>query len=67
MIKDRIRRYTFPNENYEYHGYPHCNALLQLHLKLKCCKPHKVACHARMCDIINDIKLFSTVYTVANF
>ena len=28
-----IRRYTSPNDNFEY-GYPHSNALLQSHLKL---------------------------------
>ena len=27
-----IRRYTYPNENFEY-GYPHSNALVQSHLK----------------------------------
>ena len=34
-----IRRYTSPNENFEY-GYPHSNALLQFELKLERCKPH---------------------------
>ena len=29
-----IRRYTSPNENFEY-GYPHSNALLQFRLALK--------------------------------
>ena len=56
-----IRQYTFPNENFE-NGYPHSNALLQFEPLLERCKPHKVACHPMKCDIINDIKLFSTVY-----
>ena len=54
------RRYTSPNENFEY-GYPHSNALLQFPLKCKCCKPHKAACHLTVCDVINDVKLFQTI------
>ena len=61
-----IRRYTSPNENFEY-GYPHSNAFLQFELKLEHCKPHKAARHSTKYDVINDIKLFPTVYTVANF
>ena len=53
--------YTSPNENFEY-GYPHFNAFLQLCLKLECCKPHKAARHQTQCDVINDVKLFLTVY-----
>ena len=56
-----IRRYTSPNENFE-HGYPHSNALLQFELKLERCKPHKAARHPTKCDVINDVKLFPTVY-----
>ena len=56
-----IRRYTSPNENFEY-GYPHSNALLQFELKLERCKPHKAACHPTKVDLINDVKLFPTVY-----
>ena len=37
-----IRRYTSPNENFEY-GHLHSNALLQFPFKLKSCKPHKAA------------------------
>ena len=37
-----IRRYTSPNENFEY-GYPYSNAHLQFPLKLKRYKPHKSA------------------------
>ena len=55
------RRYTSTNETFEY-GNPHSNALLQFHLKFKRCKPHKAAHHPTICDIINDVKLFSTVY-----
>ena len=56
-----IRRYTSPNEKFEY-GYPHSNALLQFRLKSKRCKPHKAAHHPTICDVINDVKLFPTVY-----
>ena len=56
-----IRRYTSPNENYEY-GYPHFNALLQFELKMERCKSHKAARDPTKCDVINDIKLFPTVY-----
>ena len=53
-----------PNENFEY-GYPHSTALLQF--RLLRVKLHKAARHARRCDVIYDVKLFLTVYTVANF
>ena len=56
-----IRQYTSPNENFEY-GYPHSNALLQFELKLERCKPHKDARHPTKGDVINDVKLFPTVY-----
>ena len=56
-----IQRYISPNENFEY-GYPHSNALLQFELKLERCKPHKAARHPTKCDVINDVKLFPTVY-----
>ena len=56
-----IQQYTSPNENFEY-GYPHSNALLQFELKLERCKPHKAARHPIKCDVINDVKLFPTVY-----
>ena len=60
-FRKNIRRYTSPNENFEY-GYPHSNALLQICLKLGRCKPYKVTRHPMICDIINDVKLFLTVY-----
>ena len=47
--------------NFEY-GYPHSNALLQFRLKLERCKPHNATHHPRKYDVINDIKLFPTVY-----
>ena len=50
-----IRQYTSPNENFEY-GYPNSNALLWF------CKPHKAAHHPTKCEVINDVKLFPTVY-----
>ena len=55
-----IRRYTSPNENFEY-SYPHSNALLQFRPELECWKPHKAARHPTRCDVINDVKLFPTV------
>ena len=36
--------------------------LLLSHLKLERCKPHKAARHPTKCDVINDVKLFPTVY-----
>ena len=60
-FRTNIRRYTSPNENFEY-GYSHSNALLQFKLKLERCKPHKAARHPSKYDVINDIKLFPTVY-----
>ena len=56
-----IWQYTFPNENFEY-GYPNFNVLLQFHLQFEHCKPHKAAHHPTKCDVINDVKLFPTVY-----
>ena len=56
-----IRRYTSPNEHFGY-GYHHSYALLQFKLKFERCKPHKAACDPTKCDVINDIKLFPTVY-----
>ena len=56
-----IRRYTSPNENFEY-GYPHSNAFLQFDLKLERCKPHRAARHPTKGDVIDDVKLFPTVY-----
>ena len=55
-----IRRYTSPNENFEY-GYPNSNAFLQFCHKLESCKLHKAAHHQKKYDISNDVKLFPTV------
>ena len=41
-----IRRYTSPNEIFEY-GYPHSNALLQYRLKFERLKPRNAARHQR--------------------
>ena len=41
-------------------GYPHSNAFRQSYFKLELCKQHKA--HPMKCDVINDIKLFPTVY-----
>ena len=56
-----IQRYTFPNEHFEY-GYPHSNALLQFDHEFDRCKPHKAARHQTKGDVIDDVKLFPTVY-----
>ena len=56
-----IRRYTSPNENFEY-GYPHSNALLLFPLKLERWKLHKAARHLTIRDVIYDVKQFPTVY-----
>ena len=56
-----IRRYTSPNENFEY-GYPHSDALHQFRIKYERCKSHNAARHLMVCDVINDVKLFPTAY-----
>ena len=53
MITER----TSPNEKFEY-GYPHSNAILQFHFKMML----QAACHPMICDVINDVKPFQTVY-----
>ena len=60
-FRTHIRRYTSPNENVEY-GYPHSNAFLQFRLKLERCKPHNAARHLTKYEVINDVKMFPTVY-----
>ena len=50
-----------PKLNFEY-GYPHSNAILQFRIKMERCKQHKAALHPKKCDVINDIKLYPTVY-----
>ena len=56
-----IRRYTSPNENFEY-SYPHSNAPLQFRLESERWKPHKAACHPTKYDVIDDVKLLPAVY-----
>ena len=55
-----IGHLTSSNENFEYGYISNSDALLQLYLKLECCRPHKDTGHQRKCDIINDVKLFTT-------
>ena len=56
-----IQRYTSPNEKFEY-GYHHSYALLQFRRKSERCKQNNAARHQMKCDVINDDKLFPTVY-----
>ena len=49
-----IRRYTYPNKNFEYCS-PHYNALMQFRLELKRCKPHKAARHPTKCGVYRRI------------
>ena len=61
MISERISdKFTSPSENFEY-GYHHSYAHLHLAVIAQIGMLHKVACHPRKCDIINDIKLFPIV------
>ena len=50
-----------PNENFEY-DYPLSNALLRFCFKFERCKQQNVVRHPTICDIIDDVKLFHTVY-----
>ena len=73
--------YTTQNENFEY-GYPNsiaqylCLFTINLYfisnwsITIQDYYLHKVACSPTKCDIIDDVKLFSTVYRgyiIANF
>ena len=62
MISERLSNNISPQIIFFEYGYPHSNALLQFELKLERCKPNKVARHPTKCDVINDVKLFPTVY-----
>ena len=42
--------------------HPHSNAFPQFCLKLERCKPQKATCHPTIYDVVNDVKLFPTVY-----
>ena len=61
MIFENISDDTSQMENFQY-SYPHSNALLQSHLKLEHCKSHKTKHLPTKCDLINNVKLFLTVY-----
>ena len=52
-----IVRYTVRNSVLWISNYPNSNALLQFHLK-ECCKRF----HPTKFDVINDVKLFPSVY-----
>ena len=41
---------------------PHQIKILNMVISLECCKPHKVTCYPKKCDINNNVKLFLTVY-----
>ena len=64
MISEPISDDISPQMKKLQYGYPHSNALMQPHLELERCKPHKPACHPTKCDVINDVKLFLTVYPI---
>ena len=44
------------------YGYPHSNAFLQFRIKMERCKPHKAARHPTKWEVVNEVKLFPTVY-----
>ena len=59
-----IADYISEDKHFEF-GYLHSDALLQSHLKLKCCKRHKAAAHHPMkCDVIYDVNFFMTGYAM---
>ena len=61
MSSECISNNILPQMEIEY-SYPLSNVLLQFHFELEHCKPHKAAHHPTKCDIIDDVKLFPTVY-----
>ena len=62
MIYERISDDIPPQVKILNTFIPHSNAILHLCLKLERYKPHKAARHSTKCDVINDVKLFPTVY-----
>ena len=59
MISDCIFDHIPPQiKNFKY-GYPHSNALLQFFAQIEALQ---AARHPAICDVINDVKLFPTVY-----
>ena len=59
MISDNMSPQMKLNAEY---GYPHSYVILQFCLKLEHFKPRYAACHQTKCEVINDVKLFPTVY-----
>ena len=52
-----IRQYTSPNEFFNM-----VIPILMHFFKLELCKPNKAAHHLTICGVIEDVKLFLTVY-----
>ena len=52
-----MRRYTSPNENFEY-GYPHSDALLQFCLNLSIASHKKTARYPMICDELMESNYF---------
>ena len=62
MIFDCISNDIPPQmKKFEY-GYPHSNAISTVLSQIECCKPHNATHHLMKCEIINDVKLFPTVF-----
>ena len=64
-----IRRYTSPNEKFEY-GYPHSNALLQFRPQFELgsrIKPHVIQRDVTLLMTSNYFRQYIAGYTVANF
>ena len=64
-----VQHITSPNEHFEYGYDPHSNAPLRLftikslfRLKLEFSKPPNAPCHPMKRDVINDVKLYLTIY-----
>ena len=62
MISERIFDDIPPQIKFLNMVIPKSNALLQFCSELESWKPHKTARHPTKCDVINDVKLFPTVY-----
>ena len=62
MISDRLSDDMLPQLKNLNMVIPILMHFCSLSSKLEHCKPHKAARHQMICNIINDIKLFPTVY-----
>ena len=62
MISDQISDDISPQMKNFDNGFPHSNTFLQFCLKFMRRKRHKAARHPTISDIINDVKLFPSVY-----